>query len=78
MIVIPKSNIDVAIIPSFIKHTGPYAFYNHQKLTTFIFPSDSKLEMIDDNAFSHSSIKRITIPSKVIGIGSGSFNFCTI
>ena len=38
--------------------------------------SDSQLQTIDNNAFSHSAIKSIRIPSSVTFIGESAFSDC--
>ena len=40
------------------------------------FPSDSKLETIDENAFCSSTHKNIIILSSIASIGEGAFSYC--
>lgn len=71
----PK-NIVLAKIPPFIKMIGPYSFYYCNRLKAIEFNIDSKLEIIDDSAFSFSSLERIQIPSSVVKISKNAFTCC--
>lgn len=70
-----RRDIECAIIPSFIKKIGCFAFSDCMKLKSIEFSKDSELLVIDKSAFSYSSIERITIPSSVCQIGE--FAFCS-
>lgn len=70
---IARKNIEVASIPSFIKHISSCAFHSCSKLNKIEFPNDSKLESIGEESFYCSSLKQITIPSHVNRIGDSAF-----
>ncbi|KAK8837448.1 hypothetical protein M9Y10_036445 [Tritrichomonas musculus] len=72
-IIIAARNIQRITIPSFIKRISSYAFYNCSALESVTFEDNSKLESIDQFAFSNTRIKSITIPKNVIEIGGNSF-----
>ena len=40
------------------------------------FANDSKLQIIENQAFFSSSIERIKIPSNLLKIGKNAFSFC--
>lgn len=72
-------------IPSFITKIGPYSFDSCQYINTVTIPNDSKLQIIDNNAFNcvnidgdvySNKIKRFEIPSSVKQIGNHCFCFC--
>lgn len=60
-------------IPSCIKHISPFSFSDCKNLQKVEFASDSKLQTIENSAFSSSSIEAITIPSEVNRIGKSAF-----
>ena len=68
-------NVKKVTIPNFIEHICPYAF-NSCRTERVEFTDDTKLQIIDDFAFSYSSIKCIRIPSKVTKIGECTFETC--
>ncbi|KAK8840508.1 hypothetical protein M9Y10_030716 [Tritrichomonas musculus] len=53
------------------------SFSKSQKVKLIEFPEDSEIRLIENSAFSHSSIKSITIPSNVKKIGKEAFRNCT-
>ena len=55
---------------------GKYAFSSCKKLQKVEILSDSKLQIIDDNAFFDSRIKSIKIPSNATWIGANAFSLC--
>ena len=63
-------------IPNFIEHICPYSFENCKQLEQVEIPNDSKLQTIDESAFSYSAIKSIRIPSSVALIGNRAFSDC--
>ena len=63
-------------IPNFIEHICPYAFDGCTKLQQVDISDESKLRIIDNNAFSRSSIKSIKITSQVTRIGENAFSSC--
>lgn len=63
-------------IPSFVRIIGPYALNLCSCIEKVDFSEDSKLQSIEKNAFSYSSIKSICLPSTVESICDSSFCFC--
>ena len=71
-------------IPSYIKHeTNEYSVtsiiknsFLTSELKSLSFSEDSKLQMIDEDAFDSSSIETISIPSSITEIGKYAFNMC--
>lgn len=68
--------INIAQIPSFIKHIDSFAFSYCMSLKVIIFEEQSELESIGDNAFLCSSIINIKIPKKVQQIKEATFSYC--
>lgn len=54
-----RRDIEKAVIPSFIKKIGKYAFNCCNKLKEVKFTKDSQLEVIEEGAFSYSSFRKI-------------------
>lgn len=77
ILVLVRRDIQAPIIPSFIKRIGSCAFNFCDQLETVIFTEDSNLEVISENAFSCSSIKRIKFPSKLKEIEYRAFDECS-
>ncbi|KAK8871676.1 hypothetical protein M9Y10_007414 [Tritrichomonas musculus] len=50
--------------------------FKSNKVNSIQFPDDSKLEVIEKNAFLYSSLEEIVIPSSVIQIESAAFSEC--
>lgn len=73
VLIIARRDVKVPIIPSFIKKI---AFNYCEKLETVIFNKDSKLEVIEENAFSCSSIQRVKLPSSLKEIKCYGFDEC--
>lgn len=71
-----RRNIEIAVIPSFIKKICQSTFSECKQIQSIIFTENSELESIGDFAFADSSISTITLPSSVIEIGSNAFNQC--
>ena len=64
-------------IPSGVTKIDFYTFHNCNKLTTVNIPEDSKIESIEQDAFSGcSSLVELNIPKTVKEIGSRVFNGC--
>ena len=63
-------------IPYQVVEIGTYAFYMCFNPTKIYFQSGSKLIEINDFAFSNSSLKEISIPSKVKILGDNVFGCC--
>lgn len=68
------SAITTAIIPPFIEIINPNVF--EVKLTKVEFSPDSKLRIIEKNAFAYTSIESISIPSHVTKINENAFSNC--
>lgn len=69
-------NIEIAKIPDFIEIIGSYAFNSCQLLKRIEFTNNSKLRIIEKNAFDKSSIDFLFIPPTLIRIGSCAFYYC--
>lgn len=69
-------DIQIVKISSFIKIIGSFAFQKCKNIKTVDYSFDSNLQIIRSNAFSYSSIKRFTVPSKLIEIEIGAFTEC--
>lgn len=59
-----------------ILNIGKLSFAYHKTINNVTFSADSCLQIIDDEAFTHSSIKSIFIPSSVTKIGKKVFRNC--
>lgn len=59
-----------------IKFIGKLSFAYHKTINTVTFSSNSDLQVIDDEAFTHSSLHEISIPSSVTRIGKSVFHSC--
>lgn len=93
-LVFVSREINYIRIPNYIKNIKPYAcqnctisddeydrriMMNNNDYSCFIeFQEESKLENIGEYAFSHSRIKKITIPKSVYSIGEGAFENCSV
>ena len=75
-IVFARRDIQTAVIPSFIKIIGSYAFNSCKSLTKVEYSSNCKLEIIDEFAFSDIQIESIKIPASVTTIKKGAFCTC--
>ncbi|KAK8838602.1 hypothetical protein M9Y10_033234 [Tritrichomonas musculus] len=75
VLVFAVRDIVEAIIPSFIKKIGPFAFNNCDKLVRIEIPSEPKLETIDEYAFISSSIESFSIPASLIDLKEGWYQF---
>ena len=67
-------NIDTVVIPDFIEHICPYAFFGCGQLKHVSFLKNSKLRIIDDYAFNGTLIGAVRIPSQVTRIGKRAFS----
>jgi hypothetical protein len=63
-------------IPSSVVILGKTSFGECKSLESVTFESGSRLERIDDMAFSGSGLKSIEIPSSVVILGKESFSHC--
>ena len=61
-------NIEIAFIPSFIECIKSFAFCECKLLKTINIPVNSELRIIENEAFSFSSIERLTLPAKLIDL----------
>ena len=69
-------NIQNVKIPDFIKIIGQYAFNCCYRIQKPEISNESKLQIIEKDAFSYSSVYRFTIPSKITKIGGNAFSSC--
>lgn len=76
VLVFARRDIEVAIIPSFIKIIGSYAFNECEVLESVIIPDDSELQRIGKYAFSKSPIESISIPPHLTQICESAFLEC--
>lgn len=60
-----RRDVEIAIIPSFIKVIKPFAFDSCKNLQRIEFANHSELRTIANNAFKNSSIESISIPSSI-------------
>jgi hypothetical protein len=64
------------VIPSSVVVLDKLSFYKRRSLESVTFESGSRLERIEDSAFSESGLRSIVIPSSVIVLGRCSFLRC--
>lgn len=62
LVFVPR-DIVIAEIPDFIKYIGSYSFDLCRKLEEVKTSNNSKLQSIEDNAFSESSLENLLIPA---------------
>lgn len=70
-----RRDINSIIIPTNIKHIGPFSFSECKAIQTIIFPP--QLETISKSSFKESSLETITIPSNVTQIQESAFYHCS-
>lgn len=70
-------NIKSVKIPSFIEKIDQFSFSFCKQLQNIDFSIDSKLRIIEENAFYESSIKRIRIPDHLTYIKVTAFSNCS-
>ena len=76
--VFANSAVKKVVVPSGLTNIGSYAFYKCENLEEVVFPADSELGNIKNNAFAGcTSLTTITIPTSVITIGASAFRDCT-
>ena len=63
-------------IPNYIEIISANAFEKCSQLVELKFQKDSKLKIIEECAFTNSSIASISIPSNLIHISQHSFAYC--
>lgn len=83
---IEKDNFDVLVfaepditeltIPDFIEIIGSHSFKNYEFIEKVDFTPNSKLRVIEEHAFSGSSIKKISLPASLIEIQESAFSNC--
>lgn len=71
-----RTDIKSATISPTIRKINNYSFFNHTQLESIVFPFNSKLKTIENNAFSFTSIKKLVLPETVEKIDSS--NFCNV
>lgn len=76
-LIFARRNIEYIIVPSCVKRICEYAFAHSTKLKTIEFLEDSKLQIIEKDAFNESSITNISIPSSVTTICDSCFSICS-
>jgi hypothetical protein len=64
------------VIPSSVGVLGNSSFYGCESLEPVRFENGSRLERIEERAFSRSGLKSIEIPSSVVALGRESFCWC--
>lgn len=69
-------NVKKVTIPSFIEIIQSYAFEYCEHLQEIEIPSDSKLRIIEDNAFYLTAIESINIPPHLTQINEHAFHCC--
>lgn len=70
-------DVEKAVIPSFISVIRSNAFFLHKKLKTLEFDDNSKIELIEDEAFGGSTIESVSIPSSIMQINKYAFAHCS-
>lgn len=70
-----NTKLECFYLPPQITRICEGAFINCEKMTQFEIPPNSELEVIEKDAFSGSSIKRLLIPSKVSEIQDNWYSF---
>ncbi|KAK8883896.1 hypothetical protein M9Y10_042997 [Tritrichomonas musculus] len=65
------SSISSINIPPHVTYIGKYAFIWCEKLRNFEIPDNTDLQIIDEYAFSRSSLRRIYIPSDISALKNG-------
>ena len=71
-----NSNLQNIEIPLSIKTIAPFAVKYCDNLHDVTISPNSNLQLIDNDAFNHSYIHNIYIPSQVVKIGKRSFQSC--
>ena len=59
-----------------IRKIGKDSFYSHKNIRTVSFSKDSEIQLIEQRAFSNSSIEYISIPKQVLRIEDECFSNC--
>ena len=67
---------EIISIPNFIEIIGSNSFGSNKKFKKPLFSKDSRLKIIDKNAFSLSNIEFISIPKNVTEIRAYAFYSC--
>ena len=76
MLVFCSRNVKKAKIPDFIEIISSYAFEFCNQLQSIEFSTDSKLQIIEKNAFHLTSLNKIMIPRHINKIGNNAFSYC--
>lgn len=77
ILVFAYRDIKHAQIPSFINEIGKNSFKDCYKLKSIDLPISSKLKIINENAFSNSSLQKINFPSNLQKIKKNAFGKCS-
>jgi hypothetical protein len=64
------------VIPSSVVVLGKSSFRRCKSLESVRFESGSRLEQIEEWAFSESGLRSIEVPSPVLALGKASFRWC--
>lgn len=75
-LIFAKRDIEIAVIPEFIKCIWSYSFENCNKIKQIKVTENSELQIIGEYAFSESSIHNIQIPKGLNTISKMSFFNC--
>lgn len=70
------SSLDKVEIPANIREIGIMAFFCGFSLTELTFSEDSKLTLIDPEAFFKTNLRTLKLPSSLVVIGEGAFSCC--
>lgn len=77
VLIFARRDIEVAVIPDFVKRIESYAFNNCSKLQKVLFLPNSQLASIGSFAFANSTLESIHIPPAVSSIGESIFSACS-
>lgn len=67
---------ETVVIPDYVTEIGQYAFMGNSVCKEVIFAEGSKLAVVNEHAFSGSSIQSIVLPSGVVSLGDYAFSSC--
>lgn len=84
-VVFSENSCNDVLIPYSITHLnyvyvitciGKESFHRNKNIRSVIFPENTRVQKIEDNAFQFSSIEKIIIPPTVTEFGNNVFEFC--
>lgn len=76
VLIYARRDIEIAIIPPFIKTISSYSFQDCIHLKEIKMSDKSELQVIGKNAFSKTAIEKIIISKRVFQIGNQAFGNC--